>query len=91
MHKMEQNKLYYVDDCVYWYTSEDLEKWFVGSLGKRFHVKSLGYAHWCMSIRISQIQYHSVSIDQARYATSIVENTWILPQLTQLESFIIPL
>ena len=45
--------LYYVDDCVYWYTNEYLEKWFVDTLGKRFHVKFLVYAHWFMSIRIS--------------------------------------
>ena len=32
----------------------------------------LGYAHWFMSIIISQIKDHSISVDQARYATSIV-------------------
>ena len=30
----------------------------------------LGYAHCFMSIRISQLKYHSISVDQARYATS---------------------
>ena len=33
----------------------------------------LVYAHWFMSIRISQLRDHSISVDQARYATSIVE------------------
>ena len=42
------------------------------TLGKRFHVKFLGYAHWFMSIRISQIKDHSISVDQARYANYIV-------------------
>ena len=42
------------------------------TLGKRFHVKLLGYAHWFMSIIISQIKDHSISVDQARYDTSIV-------------------
>ena len=37
-----------------------------------FHVNFLVYAHWVMSIRISQMKDHSVSVDQARYATSIV-------------------
>ena len=37
--------LSYVDDCVYWYTNEDLGKWFVDTLGKRFHVNFLGYSH----------------------------------------------
>ena len=35
----------YVDDCVYWYTNEDIVNWFVDNLGKRSHVKFLGYAH----------------------------------------------
>ena len=62
----------YVDDCVYWYTNEDIGKWFVDTLGKRFHVNFLGFAHWFMSIIISQLKDHSISVDQARYATSIV-------------------
>ena len=32
----------YVDYCVYWYTSEALGKWFVGDIGKIFHVSFLG-------------------------------------------------
>ena len=64
--------LYYVDDCVYWYTNEDLGKWFVYTLRKRFRVNFLEYAHCFMSIRISQMKDHSISVDQARYATYIV-------------------
>ena len=64
--------LYYVDDCVYCYNNEDHEKWFVDTLGKRFPVNFFGYAHWFMSIRISQLKDHSISVDQARYATSIL-------------------
>ena len=40
-------------------------------MGKRFHVNFLGFAHWFMSIIIPQLKYHSISVDQARYATSI--------------------
>ena len=61
-----------VDDCVYWYTNEDIGKWFVDTLGKIFYVNFLGYAHWFMSIRIFQFKDHSISVDQDRYATSIV-------------------
>ena len=32
----------------------------------------LGFANWFMSIIISQLKDHSISMDQARYATSIV-------------------
>ena len=61
-----------VDYCVYWYTSESLGKWFLDTLGKRFHVNFLGYAHWFMSIRISQMKDHSISVDQDRYSNFIV-------------------
>ena len=43
------------------------------TLGKILHVNLLGYANWFMSIRIYQLKYHSISVDQARYATSVVE------------------
>ena len=64
--------LSYVDDCVYWYTNEDIGEWFVDTLGKSFHVNFLGFAHWFISIRISQLKDHSISVYQDRYATSIV-------------------
>ena len=64
--------LSYVDYCVYWYTNEDLVDLFFDTLGKRLHMNFLVYAHWFMSIRISQLKDHSSSVDQARYATSIV-------------------
>ena len=56
--------LYYVYDCVYWYTNEDPGKWFVDTLGKIFHVYFLGFAHWFMSIRISQLKDHSISVEK---------------------------
>ena len=64
--------LSYVDGCVYWYTNEDIGKWFVDTLGKISHVNFLGYAHWFMSIIISQMKDHSIYVDQAIYDTSIV-------------------
>ena len=42
------------------------------TLGKRFHVNFLGYAHWFMSIIISQMKDHSIYVHQDRYVTSIV-------------------
>ena len=72
LYGSKQIVLSYVDDCVYWYISEALGKWFVDTLGKRFHVNLLGYAHWFMSIIISQMKDHSISVDQDRYATYIV-------------------
>ena len=74
MHQMDQIffVLSYVDDCVYWYRNKDLGKWFVDSLGNIFFVDFLGYAHWFMSIRISEFKDNSISVDQARYATPFV-------------------
>ena len=60
------------DDCVYLYTYEALGKWFLDTSGKRFHVNFLVYAHWFMSIRISQMKDHYISVDHAKYATSAV-------------------
>ena len=66
--------LSYVDYCVYWYTSEALVKKIVKTIGKRFHVNFLGYAHLFISIIISQMKDHSILVDQARYVTSIMAN-----------------
>ena len=40
--------LSYVDDCVYWYKSEALGKWFVDNTVKIYHVNFLEFAHWFM-------------------------------------------
>ena len=63
--------LSYFDDCVYWYTSNSLGKWFVNTLGNIFHVNFLEYAYWFMAIIISKLKDHSAYVDQARYATYI--------------------
>ena len=52
---------------------EALGKLFVDTLGNIFHVNFLRYAHWFMLIRTYQMKEHSISVYQARYATSIVE------------------
>ena len=53
-----------------------------------FHVKFLEYEHLFMSIRISQMKDHSISIDQAIYATSIVTKweTVLIENLVNEES-----
>ena len=66
--------LSYFDDSVYWNKYEELGKWFVDTLGKILHVKKLGYSHWFMSITISQLKDHCISVDQSIYATSVVAN-----------------
>ena len=65
----------------------------MNALGKRFHVNFLGYAHWFMSIIIYQMKDHSISVDQAIYATSIVEkylDTDIVKASTKLYNTTLP-
>ena len=47
-------------------------KMVLDTLGKIFHMNVLGYSHWFMSISTLHINDHSISVDQDRYATSIV-------------------
>ena len=63
--------LYYDYDCVYWYTYKELWKWFVDTLGNRFHVKFIGYEHRFMYIRISQLKDCYILVYQSRYATFV--------------------
>ena len=56
-----------------WYKYDELVNWFVYTVVNRFHVKSLGYTHNFMSISISQLKDHYISLDQASYATYVVE------------------
>ena len=62
----------YADDCVYWYTSEAIGKWFVYTLGNILPVEFLLFENWFMSIRILQLKDHYISVDQDIYATSVV-------------------
>ena len=64
--------LSHVYDCVYWYTQEELGKWFVDKIGKIIHVNLLEYKNWFIYNRISQLKEYSILVDQARYATSVV-------------------
>ena len=83
--------LSYIGDCLYRYTSEALGKWFVDNLGKILHLNFLGYAHWSMSIRISQMKDHSISVYQARYSTSVVVKYFYTATVKASKRFIRPL
>ena len=64
--------LSYVYDCVSWDTPEELGNCFVDVLEKIFHMNFIEYVPWFMYIMISQLRDYSISVDQARYATSVV-------------------
>ena len=42
------------------------------TLGKILYVDFLGYAHWFMPIKTTQINGHYITVNQDRYATFIV-------------------
>ena len=46
---------------------------FLDTIGNILHVNFLVYANWFMSISISQMKDHSISLDQAIYDTSILD------------------
>ena len=81
----------HVDVCFYWYTSEALEFLFVDTLGRIFHMNFMVFAHWFMSIRISQMKDHYILVDQARYATSVVDNYLDTSTFNTVKILIIPL
>ena len=56
--------LSFVNDSLYWYIYEEIGKWFVDTLENIFHMIFLGYTHFFMSIRISQLKDHSISVDR---------------------------
>ena len=57
------------------------------ALGKIFHVNFLGNGHWFMSIKTSLINYYSISVDQAIYATSIVANYFDINTVRKFKRF----
>ena len=65
---MDQKLLYYLMlMTVSVDKNKDLGKWFLDTLGKKFRVDFLGYAHWFMSIRIYKMRDHSISMEYAPY------------------------
>ena len=81
----------FFDDCVFFYKSKALGKWLVENLGKIFNVNFLVYAHWFISIRISQLRDHYVSVYQDIYATSIVDKYLATSTVKTITKFIRPL
>ena len=64
----------YVDDFPYLGTTEHTRKKFELEFGSRFNVEFQGQAHWYLASRITQDQNFNITIDQSRYAKSIVQH-----------------
>jgi hypothetical protein len=63
----------YVDDFLYFGTTEKARRKFELEFGTRFSIEFQGKAHWYLASRISQDKDFNVTIDQSRYAKSIVK------------------
>ena len=50
-----------------------MQKKFESEFGTRFSVEFQGLAHWYLAARISQDANYNITIDQSRYAKSIVQ------------------
>ena len=57
----------YIDDLLYYGTSEKWFHDFEKQLLARFDLKVLGQAHWCLACRISQLANYDIVLDQSRY------------------------
>jgi hypothetical protein len=62
----------YIDDCLYFATSDATREKFQKELTARFDVELQGLAHWYLAARIQQDKDFNVTMDQSRYAKSIV-------------------
>ena len=72
----DRNKLWiiiYIDDFLYFDTSEKTRNQFELEFGSRFNVEFQGQAHWYLAARITQDKDLNITIYQSRYSKSIVK------------------
>jgi hypothetical protein len=62
----------YIDDFLYFGTNDKTRKQFELEFGSRFNIEFQGQAHWYLAARITQDKDMNTTIDQSRYAKSIV-------------------
>ena len=77
MIKRDENGNYiklinYVDDMLYYGSSDETEKQFVKDLRKRFNVTDLGTAKWYLGIQLTKIG-KDYMLDQSRYTMHFLE------------------
>jgi hypothetical protein len=64
--------IFYIDDCMYFSNSENAREKFPKKFVDRFNVELQGLAHWYLAAIIYQDKDFNVTMDQSRYAKSIV-------------------
>ena len=68
----------YIDDFLYFGTTEKTRKQFEAQFGTRFNIEFQGLAHWYLASRISQDKDFNITLDQSRYSKSIVKR-YLMP------------
>ena len=61
----------YVDDALYYASSDDVRRSFEEKLSKRFNLTLLGKARWYLGMRITQVENHII-LDQDQYVKNII-------------------
>jgi hypothetical protein len=64
--------LNYVDDMLYYGTSDDTILTFETKLSARFNLETKGQAHWYLATRITQLASYDIILDQTRYCKSVI-------------------
>ena len=85
--------LNYVDDMLYFCTSESRRREFEKHVCKRFAVELKGRAQWYISMKLRQLNNYDIVIDQDRYVQSLLQrflNTVRMPILDKKTSTPIP-
>jgi hypothetical protein len=65
--------LNYVDDMLYYGTSDNTLLAFETKLSERFNLETKGQAHWYLATRITQLANFDIILDQTRYCKSIIK------------------
>ena len=92
IYRNEERKEYlylicYVDDCLYFGSSDNVEKNLGDILMKRFNLELQGHAHWFLGTRIYREKDGSYLIDQETYARHVLnrycgkDSPWGLPPM----------
>jgi Reverse transcriptase (RNA-dependent DNA polymerase) len=63
----------YCDDTAYFASSDEMRKRFEQALCQRFDCKLLGQLHWFLQVRITQDAQYNITLDQSRYAASMIK------------------
>jgi hypothetical protein len=64
--------LSYCDDSAYFASSTETREEFEKTMCQRFDCKLLGQLHWFLQARVTQHESYDITLDQSRYAASMV-------------------